>query len=80
MALLVHIYALAGTEIQFSSQQEQQLQEAIADAILEDIAKCKKDTINSKKYQQILCTFGTYKGNVIIIILSYLINLLYTKI
>lgn len=53
----MHIYALAGTEIQFSSQQEQQLEEAIADAIYTDI-KSKKDTINSIMYQQILCHFG----------------------
>ncbi|XP_020296109.1 sec1 family domain-containing protein 2-like isoform X2 [Pseudomyrmex gracilis] len=34
--LLVHIYALAGTEIVFSFEQEQQLIDAIADALLED--------------------------------------------
>ncbi|XP_018045740.1 PREDICTED: sec1 family domain-containing protein 2-like [Atta colombica] len=58
LALLVHIYALAGTEIQFSFQQEQQLKEAIIDAIFEDITKL-KENMNSKMsvYQQTLLLF-----------------------
>lgn len=60
LALLVHIYALAGTEIQFSPQQEQQLKEAIADAIFEDIAKLNENPVNNKMsvYQQTLLLFG----------------------
>jgi len=56
----VHIYALAGTEIQFSSQQEQQLKEAITDAVFEDITKLKENTMKSKMsvYQQTLSLFG----------------------
>ena len=55
----MHIYALAGTEIQFSLQQEQQLKEAITDAIFEDITKL-KENMNSKMsvYQQTLLLFG----------------------
>jgi len=60
LALLVHIYALAGTEIQFSPQQEQQLKEAITDAVFEDITKLKENTMKSKMsvYQQTLSLFG----------------------
>lgn len=60
LALLVHIYALAGTEIQFSLQQEQQLEEAIIDAIFEDITKLKENTMYNKMsmYQQTLLLFG----------------------
>ncbi|XP_029162831.1 sec1 family domain-containing protein 2-like [Nylanderia fulva] len=60
LALLVHIYALAGTEIQFSPQQEQQLKEAIADAIFEDSAKLNENPVNNKMsvYQQTLLLFG----------------------
>ncbi|XP_078044583.1 sec1 family domain-containing protein 2 isoform X2 [Augochlora pura] len=36
LALLIHVYALTGTQIRFSMQQEQQLEESIADAIFED--------------------------------------------
>ncbi|XP_070511572.1 sec1 family domain-containing protein 2 isoform X2 [Cardiocondyla obscurior] len=54
LAFLVHIYALAGTEIQFSFQQEQQLEEAIADAIFEDITKLKENTAKTSVYQQSL--------------------------
>ncbi|XP_076654308.1 sec1 family domain-containing protein 2 [Halictus rubicundus] len=36
LALLIHVYALTGTQIRFSTQQEQQLEESIADAIFED--------------------------------------------
>ncbi|EGI65174.1 PREDICTED: sec1 family domain-containing protein 2-like isoform X1 [Acromyrmex echinatior] len=59
LALLVHIYALVGTEIQFSLQQEQQLKEAITDAIFEDITKLKENILNSKMsvYQQTLSLF-----------------------
>lgn len=60
LALLVHIYALAGTEIQFSPQQEQQLKESIADAVFEDIIKLNENTMNKKMsvYQQTLLLFG----------------------
>lgn len=56
----MHIYALAGTEIQFSPQQEQQLQKAIADAIFEDITKLNENPVNNKMsvYQQTLLLFG----------------------
>ncbi|XP_011167394.2 sec1 family domain-containing protein 2 isoform X1 [Solenopsis invicta] len=61
LTLLVHIYALTGTEIQFSIQQEQQLEKAITDAVFEDITKLKENTINSEMsvYQQTLLLFGT---------------------
>lgn len=58
LAFLVHIYALAGTEIQFSLQQEQQLEEAIADAVFEDITKLKGNTMKTSMYQQSLSLFG----------------------
>ncbi|XP_014481667.1 PREDICTED: sec1 family domain-containing protein 2-like [Dinoponera quadriceps] len=60
LALLVHIFALAGTEIQFSPQQEQQLKESIADAVLEDIIKLNENVVNTKMsvYQQTLLLFG----------------------
>lgn len=60
LALLMHIYALAGTEIQFSSQQEQQLKEAITDALFEDVTKLNENPVNNKMsvYQQTLLLFG----------------------
>lgn len=58
LAFLVHIYALAGTEIQFSLQQEQQLKEAIADAVFEDITKLKGNTTKTSMYQQSLSLLG----------------------
>ncbi|XP_029665468.1 sec1 family domain-containing protein 2-like [Formica exsecta] len=60
LALLVHIYALAGKEIKFSPQQEEQLKEAITDAVFEDIAKLNKNPVNNKMsvYQQTLLLFG----------------------
>lgn len=54
----MHIYALAGTEIQFSLQQEQQLEEAIADAVFEDITKLKENTMKTSMYQQSLSLLG----------------------
>lgn len=65
LALLVHIYAFAGTEVQFSSQQEEQLKEAIADAIFEDIAKLNESATDSKisVYQQTLLLFGSWQCN-----------------
>ena len=39
LVLLIYVYSLAGTEIHFSIQQEEQLQVALADAIFEDIEK-----------------------------------------
>ncbi|XP_012538529.1 sec1 family domain-containing protein 2 isoform X1 [Monomorium pharaonis] len=67
LALLIHIYALAGTEIQFSIQQEQQLQEAITNAIFEDITKLKENTVNNNMsaYQQTLLYFGVTDAEVI---------------
>ncbi|KYM99632.1 Sec1 family domain-containing protein 2, partial [Cyphomyrmex costatus] len=67
LALLVHIYALAGTEIQFSLQQEQQLEEAITDAVFEDITKLKENTTNSKlsMYQQTLSLFDVTEAETI---------------
>ncbi|XP_050462921.1 sec1 family domain-containing protein 2-like isoform X1 [Cataglyphis hispanica] len=60
LALLVHIYALAGNEIKFSPQQEQQLKEAITDAVFEDIVKLNKNPVNNKMsvYQQTLLLIG----------------------
>lgn len=58
LAFLVHIYALAGTEIQFSLQQEQQLKEAITDAIFEDVTKLKENTMKTSVYQQSLSLLG----------------------
>ncbi|XP_071560548.1 sec1 family domain-containing protein 2 [Temnothorax nylanderi] len=58
LAFLVHIYALAGTEIQFSLQQEQQLEEAIADAVFEDIIKLKGNTMKTSMYEQSLSLLG----------------------
>jgi len=57
----MHIYALAGTEIQFFSQQEQQLKEAIADALFEDVTKLNENPVNNKMsvYQQTLLLFGS---------------------
>ncbi|XP_029050219.1 sec1 family domain-containing protein 2-like [Osmia bicornis bicornis] len=49
LALLTHIYALAGTQIRFSAQQERQLEESIADAIFEDFQMLKKHPLTSKK-------------------------------
>ncbi|XP_032674219.1 sec1 family domain-containing protein 2-like [Odontomachus brunneus] len=67
LALLVHIYALAGTEIQFSIQQEQQLKESIADAVFEDIIKLNENTMNNKMsvYQQTLLLFGVADTEVV---------------
>ncbi|XP_011704064.1 PREDICTED: sec1 family domain-containing protein 2-like isoform X2 [Wasmannia auropunctata] len=67
LALLVHIYALVGTEIQFSPQQEQQLEEAITDAVFEDTTKFKKNTMNSNMsmYQQTLSLFGVANAEII---------------
>lgn len=52
----MHIYALAGTEIVFSFEQEQQLIDAIADALLEDNISisndlCENPYMDLSKYQ-----------------------------
>ncbi|XP_067212909.1 sec1 family domain-containing protein 2-like isoform X2 [Linepithema humile] len=67
LALLVHIYAFVGTEIQFSSQQEEQLKETIADAIFEDITKLNENRMDSKisVYQQTLLLFGTADAEIL---------------
>lgn len=60
LTFLIYIYALVGTELQFSLQQEQQLKEAIAVAISEDIMKLNKNTEidDMSIYQQTLLLFG----------------------
>lgn len=62
LALLIHIYALAGTQIRFSTQQELQLEESIADAIFEDLQILKENPLNSTKsiYQRTLLLLGIY--------------------
>nr|XP_012152239.1 PREDICTED: sec1 family domain-containing protein 2-like isoform X2 [Megachile rotundata] len=49
LALLTHIYALAGTQIRFSMQQERQLEESIADAIFEDFQILKENPLLTSK-------------------------------
>ncbi|KAG6798182.1 sec1 family domain-containing protein 2 isoform X1 [Apis mellifera caucasica] len=60
LALLIYIYALAGTQIQFSAQQEHQLEKSIANAIFEDLQILKKNPlINTKSaYQRTLLLLG----------------------
>ncbi|XP_017757296.1 PREDICTED: sec1 family domain-containing protein 2-like isoform X2 [Eufriesea mexicana] len=62
LALLIHIYALAGTQIRFSTQQELQLEESIADAIFEDLQVLKENPLNSTKsiYQRTLLLLGVH--------------------
>ncbi|XP_031844112.1 sec1 family domain-containing protein 2 isoform X2 [Nomia melanderi] len=48
LALLIHVYALAGTQIRFSTQQEQQLEESLAAAIFEDFETFKKNPSTNK--------------------------------
>ena len=40
LVLLIYVYSLAGTEINFPAQQEEQLNTSLAEAIFEDIKKC----------------------------------------
>ncbi|XP_076377338.1 sec1 family domain-containing protein 2 isoform X2 [Megalopta genalis] len=48
LALLIHVYALTGTQIRFSTQQEQQLEQSIADAIFEDFEIFEKNPSTNK--------------------------------
>lgn len=61
LALLVHIYALAGTEIRFSAQQEHRLQESIADAIFQDLEILKENPSadTASTYRRSLPLLGT---------------------
>ncbi|XP_076161243.1 sec1 family domain-containing protein 2 isoform X2 [Ptiloglossa arizonensis] len=60
LALLIHVYALAGTQIRFSNQQERQLEESIADAIFEDLQIFKENpsTSTTSTYQRTLLLLG----------------------
>ncbi|KOX67720.1 Sec1 family domain-containing protein 2 [Melipona quadrifasciata] len=49
LALLIHVYALAGTQIRFSTQQERRLEESIATAIFEDLEMLKKNSSTNTK-------------------------------
>ncbi|KAF3427320.1 hypothetical protein E2986_00335 [Frieseomelitta varia] len=61
LALLVYVYALAGTQIRFSTQQERRLEESIAVAIFEDLETLKKNSLTNTKsaYQRNLLLLGT---------------------
>nr|XP_033321939.1 sec1 family domain-containing protein 2-like isoform X1 [Megalopta genalis] len=48
LALLIHVYALTGTQIRFPTQQEQQLEQSIADAIFEDFEIFEKNPSTNK--------------------------------
>lgn len=58
--LLIYIYSLAGTEIHFTQQQEEQLKSALNQAIYEDIQKCNETTTlhEVSVYQQTLLLLG----------------------
>ncbi|XP_012287131.1 sec1 family domain-containing protein 2 isoform X2 [Orussus abietinus] len=60
LILLIHIFSLAGTEINFSAQQEEHLNEALKDAIYEDIKKCNETTPGHEMsiYYQTLLLLG----------------------
>ncbi|XP_043254412.1 sec1 family domain-containing protein 2-like [Colletes gigas] len=60
LALLIHVYALAGTQIRFSAQQERQLEESIADAVFEDLEIFKENpsTNTTSTYQRTLLLLG----------------------
>ncbi|XP_053988357.1 sec1 family domain-containing protein 2-like isoform X1 [Hylaeus volcanicus] len=60
LALLIHVYALAGTQIRFSTQQERQLEESIADAIFEDLKIFKENPSanTTSTYQRTLLLLG----------------------
>ncbi|XP_076627268.1 sec1 family domain-containing protein 2 [Colletes latitarsis] len=60
LALLIHVYALAGTQIRFSAQQERQLEESIADAVFEDLQIFKENpsTNTTSTYQRTLLLLG----------------------
>ncbi|XP_043681338.1 sec1 family domain-containing protein 2-like isoform X1 [Vespula pensylvanica] len=59
LALLIYVYALAGTEIHFSPAQEQLLEESLSMAVYEDIKVFNESTdITNGVYQQILLLLG----------------------
>ncbi|XP_015108563.1 sec1 family domain-containing protein 2 [Diachasma alloeum] len=60
LVLLIHIYAMAGTEIHFPPQQEDQLRAALTEAIFEDIQRCNDAVITHEVsvYQQTLLLLG----------------------
>ncbi|XP_063984399.1 sec1 family domain-containing protein 2-like [Diachasmimorpha longicaudata] len=60
LVLLIHIYAMAGMEIHFSPQEEDQLRAALAEAIFEDIQKCSEMGITHEVsvYHQTLLLLG----------------------
>ena len=62
LALLIYVYALAGTQIRFSTQQERRLEESIAAAIFEDLEMLKKNSLTNTKsvYQRNLLLLGMY--------------------
>lgn len=81
LALLIHIYSLAGIEIRFGPQQERCLEDAIADAILEDMQQLTENasTEQSSVYQETLLLLGTNGDNAAmkeasIRIASYIVN------
>ncbi|XP_043276371.1 sec1 family domain-containing protein 2-like [Venturia canescens] len=60
LVLLIFIYSLAGTEIPFSSVQEESLRSSLIEAIFEDIQKC-NDSVETNEvsiYQQTLLLLG----------------------
>lgn len=60
LVLLIFIYSLAGTEIPFSTVQEDSLRSSLIDAIFEDIQKC-NDSVETQEvsvYQQTLLLLG----------------------
>ncbi|XP_046814183.1 sec1 family domain-containing protein 2-like isoform X2 [Vespa crabro] len=59
LALLIYVYALAGTEIHFSPAQEQLLEESLSIAFYEDMKVFNESTdITNGVYQQILLLLG----------------------
>lgn len=60
LVLLIYVYSLAGTEISFPIQQEEQLRKALAEAIFEDIKKCNEmpATEEISVYHQTLILLG----------------------
>ncbi|KAI4484821.1 hypothetical protein M0804_007387 [Polistes exclamans] len=59
LALLIYVYALAGTQIHFSPAQEQLLEESLSTALYEDIQVFNESTnITNRIYEQILLLLG----------------------
>ncbi|XP_076674897.1 sec1 family domain-containing protein 2 isoform X2 [Andrena cerasifolii] len=67
LALLIHVYALAGMQIRFSTQQEHQLEESIANAIFQDfqIFKGSSSTSTTSTYQRTLLLLGGNEATVV---------------